>query len=357
MMRQRAEAALAANPNDAHALCELAEMHRVDGKVAEAVALLKSADDWLRRTRSFTRCLPSHYWRRWPRTFPRFEADLPLVQTLVQGRDQEIELIASPQGARPTGRSGCRAWDAYLRLADFTAESPDRASISAPNSRSQRSLGLRPIGRHFGRQHRPSSARWHAELELRRARPDRRARRPSASPLPGPISDELPGSRRSTPAVGHVDGGSPTLSRAQSRKLNCSTLVVSPIRSCEPSRPPCSSIQMTTKKLRPKMRRLSWAADWPTKGRFALLDGHDRTTMGGAGSRQEFPEIGDQQRQQLAQRPRSDSKRSRDRNREGTDNNVVAFHKTVKPGLRRLRSNRSFGRGCERSQWFVAADG
>src|SRR5207237_6718209 len=56
--------------------------------------------------------------------YQTFHTDVPLVSKLIHNRDQQIELLRlDAAGLDKTGQH-LAAWDAYLRLADFTAEEP-----------------------------------------------------------------------------------------------------------------------------------------------------------------------------------------------------------------------------------------
>jgi tetratricopeptide (TPR) repeat protein/outer membrane protein assembly factor BamB len=124
ILRQRAESALADNPNDATALRELAELKRADGDTPQAVKLLKQAfelapDDPLARemlAELLLEALASQY--------ANYRDDVPLLSKLIHDREQQIELRRI--AARGLEQLGDRlaAFDAHLRLADFTAEEP-----------------------------------------------------------------------------------------------------------------------------------------------------------------------------------------------------------------------------------------
>ena len=51
-------------------------------------------------------------------------ADVPLVARLIHSREQQIELLRIDAAGLDKPDNRLNAWDAYLRLADFTAEEP-----------------------------------------------------------------------------------------------------------------------------------------------------------------------------------------------------------------------------------------
>ncbi|MEX0642637.1 MAG: PQQ-binding-like beta-propeller repeat protein, partial [Pirellulales bacterium] len=124
VLRKRAESALARNPDDATALRELSEMRRAEGKTSEAVDLLKRAvalapDDPLAREMLAEVLLVSL-----ASDFARYRSDIPLVNRLIRGREQEVEMLRiEAQGLDALGER-LPALKAYLRLVDFSAEAP-----------------------------------------------------------------------------------------------------------------------------------------------------------------------------------------------------------------------------------------
>jgi outer membrane protein assembly factor BamB len=131
VLRQRTDAALARNAQDAEALRELAELKRADGNLGVAVTLLKRAfeqtpDDPVTReslVEMLLDALASDY-----RTY---HDDVSLLERLIRNRDQRIELMRiNAAGLEETGER-LAAVDAHLRLADFTAEEPSYLRIDS----------------------------------------------------------------------------------------------------------------------------------------------------------------------------------------------------------------------------------
>jgi hypothetical protein len=56
--------------------------------------------------------------------YPTFHADVPLVSKLIHNREQQIELLRLDAAGLDNSGQHLAAWEAYLRLADFTAEEP-----------------------------------------------------------------------------------------------------------------------------------------------------------------------------------------------------------------------------------------
>ena len=121
VLRERAKAALAANPQDAAAIRDLAEMRRLDGALDEAVPMLKQAykidaADVLTRE-----MLADTLLEALGRDYAAYRADLPLLRKIVSGPQQEIELLRlEAQGLEAAGET-LQAFDAYLRLVDATS--------------------------------------------------------------------------------------------------------------------------------------------------------------------------------------------------------------------------------------------
>jgi outer membrane protein assembly factor BamB len=124
VLRKRSDVALARNPNDATANRELAELKRADNQKLEAVRLLKRAYELAPDDLVTQELLCELLLEELADDYPTFHADVPLVSRLIRNRDQQIELLRlDAAGLDKSGRH-LAAWDAYLRLADFTAEEP-----------------------------------------------------------------------------------------------------------------------------------------------------------------------------------------------------------------------------------------
>ncbi|MEX2310457.1 MAG: PQQ-binding-like beta-propeller repeat protein [Pirellulales bacterium] len=123
-LKQRAEAALAKNPDDATALRELAELKRADGDRLEAVKLLKRAFELAPNDPLAQEMLAELLLEALSADYATFRDDVPLVSRLIRDHEQQIELMRiEARGLEELGQR-LAAWDAYMRLADFTTEKP-----------------------------------------------------------------------------------------------------------------------------------------------------------------------------------------------------------------------------------------
>lgn len=122
VLRQRAEAALAQDPNDPNALRELAELRRVEGDVPQAIELLKRAHR-LDPNEPLTReMLSENLITALAANFAAHRADLPLLQSLVHGDQQQLQLLRiEAEGLQGMGQR-LAAWKVYLQIADATTD-------------------------------------------------------------------------------------------------------------------------------------------------------------------------------------------------------------------------------------------
>jgi outer membrane protein assembly factor BamB len=131
VLKNRTELALAGNPDDPTAIRELAELRKTEGRAAESVGLLKQAyklapDDALTQE-----MLAEALLEALANDYDSFRYDVPLVDRLVRDRAQRIELMRiEARGLEKLGQR-LQAFDAYLRLADFTAEEPVELRVSS----------------------------------------------------------------------------------------------------------------------------------------------------------------------------------------------------------------------------------
>jgi outer membrane protein assembly factor BamB len=124
VLRKRTDVALAGNPNDPTAIRESAELKRTDNQKPEAVRLLKRAYELAPDDLVTQEMLAELLLEGLAEDYATFHADVPLVSKLIHNREQQIELLRlDAAGLEKTGQY-LAAWDAYLRLADFTAEEP-----------------------------------------------------------------------------------------------------------------------------------------------------------------------------------------------------------------------------------------
>jgi hypothetical protein len=128
-LKQRTEAALAANANDAAALREMAELKRADGATPEAVELLKRAYQLAPEDAVTQQMLVELLLTSLADDYASHRADVPLVGKLLRDRDQHIELLRIDAAGLDQLGQRSEACDAYLRLADFTAEEPANLRI------------------------------------------------------------------------------------------------------------------------------------------------------------------------------------------------------------------------------------
>jgi hypothetical protein len=132
VLQQRVEKALAANPDDATALRELAELKRTDGKPAESVTLLKRAFELAPDDALTQEMLAEVLLEALAGEYATYREDVPLVSRLIHDRGQQIELMRIEASGLDKLGQRLAAFDAYLRLADFTAEGPAQLRIK-PN--------------------------------------------------------------------------------------------------------------------------------------------------------------------------------------------------------------------------------
>jgi len=130
VLQQRVDKALAENSDDATALRELAELKRNDDTPAECVSLLKRAfalapDDALTQE-----MLAEVLLEALAKDYAAYRDDVPTVSGLIHDRGQQIELLRIEASGLDDLGQRLPALDAYLRLADFTAEAPALLRIS-----------------------------------------------------------------------------------------------------------------------------------------------------------------------------------------------------------------------------------
>lgn len=124
VLQERARAALAGNPDDVTALVELAELKRAGGDSPEAIKLLKRAFELAPDDPLVREMLSVVLLEGIATDYAAYREDIPLAARLIRDRGQQIELLRiEAAGLEKLGQREL-AWDAYLRLADFTAEEP-----------------------------------------------------------------------------------------------------------------------------------------------------------------------------------------------------------------------------------------
>jgi outer membrane protein assembly factor BamB len=142
VLRRRTQKTLADNPNDATALRELAELKRSEGQTSEAVSLLKRAYEQSPNEPLTREVLAELLLEALASDYASFDDNLPLLAELIRDREQKIELMRiEALGLDKLGKR-LEAWNAYLRLVDFTAEQPEQLRIDTEYSvRSDRWIG------------------------------------------------------------------------------------------------------------------------------------------------------------------------------------------------------------------------
>ncbi len=103
---------------------ELAELKRADGQKVEAVRLLKRAYELAPDDLVTQEMLVELLLHELAADYSSFHQDVPLVTKLIRNREQQIELLRIDAAGQDVPGQRLAAWDAYLRLADFTAEEP-----------------------------------------------------------------------------------------------------------------------------------------------------------------------------------------------------------------------------------------
>ena len=130
VLRERAAAALAANPRDAAAIRDLAEMRRLEGALAEAVPMLKQAYE-IDPADPLTRdMLADALLEALAGDYAAYRADLPLVRKIVDRPRQQIDLLRIDAIGLGAAGERMEAFAAYLRLADATAADLPSLTIS-----------------------------------------------------------------------------------------------------------------------------------------------------------------------------------------------------------------------------------
>lgn len=124
LLQKRTESALAQNPRDPNAIRELAEIKSAAGEKSEAVRLLKNALELAPDDAVIQEMLVELLLGQLAADYPANRADAPLVSRLVRTREQQVELLRINAAGIGAADDKLAAWDAYLKLADFTAEEP-----------------------------------------------------------------------------------------------------------------------------------------------------------------------------------------------------------------------------------------
>ena len=124
VLRKRTDAALARNTDDPVAIREAAELKRSDNQKPEAIRLLKRSYELAPNDLVTQDMLVELLLEQLAGDYAAFRSDVPLVSKLIRSRDQQIELLRLDAAGLDDTGARLAAWDAYMRLADFTAEEP-----------------------------------------------------------------------------------------------------------------------------------------------------------------------------------------------------------------------------------------
>jgi outer membrane protein assembly factor BamB len=124
LLQKRTEATLAQNPDNTNALRELAEIKGSAGEKKEAVRLLKRAMELAPDDALTQEMLVELLLDQLEADYAENRADVPVVAKLIRRRDEQIRLLRIDAAGLDAAGQSMAAWDAYLRLADFTAEEP-----------------------------------------------------------------------------------------------------------------------------------------------------------------------------------------------------------------------------------------
>lgn len=129
VLRERANQSLATNPRDAAAIRDLAEIRRLEGSLAEAVPMLKQAYE-IDPSDSLTRDMLSDALLEALATdYKAHRGDLELLRKIIFRPQQQVELLRIDALGLDDSGQRMEAFDAYLRLADATANSPTLLTI------------------------------------------------------------------------------------------------------------------------------------------------------------------------------------------------------------------------------------
>lgn len=124
LLQKRTEAALTQNPNDAGALRELAEIKHAAGDTPEAIRLLKQSLKLAPEDAMVQELLVDALLSSLSKDYAKYRDEVPLISKLVRTREQRIELLRVDAAGQDVPENRLGAWQAYLRLADFTADEP-----------------------------------------------------------------------------------------------------------------------------------------------------------------------------------------------------------------------------------------
>ncbi len=124
LLQKQTEATLAQNPDNTNALRELAEIKGSAGEKQESARLLKRAMELAPEDALTQEMLVELLLDQLEADYAGNRADVPLVTKLIRRRDQQTRLLRIDAAGLDAAGQSLAAWDAYLRLADFTAEEP-----------------------------------------------------------------------------------------------------------------------------------------------------------------------------------------------------------------------------------------
>lgn len=121
VLRERAEAALADNPQNAAAIRDLAEMRRLKGGIDEAVPMLKRAHEIDPKDLLTRNMLAEVLLEALSTDYGKYRDDLPLLRQVVDGPQQQVELLRIDARGLDASGERMQAFAGYLKLVDTTA--------------------------------------------------------------------------------------------------------------------------------------------------------------------------------------------------------------------------------------------
>lgn len=117
-LKERSANALAANPDDATALCELAELKQADGQHSAAIAALKRALELAPNDALPRDMLADLLLQMLTADYKAFQHEVPLAASLIHDQERRLRLLRlEAEGLIQLGERR-RAWEALMRLAD-----------------------------------------------------------------------------------------------------------------------------------------------------------------------------------------------------------------------------------------------
>ncbi|MCC7476239.1 MAG: PQQ-binding-like beta-propeller repeat protein [Pirellulales bacterium] len=124
-LEKRAETNLANNPNNVDALRELAEIKESSGDRVTAIRLLKQALARSPEDAATQEMYVQVVLEAMASDFDAYQSEISVLSRLTRSREQQVELLRIQAEGREIRGERLAAWEAYLRLADFSREQPE----------------------------------------------------------------------------------------------------------------------------------------------------------------------------------------------------------------------------------------